>query len=89
MTRDNARDQLITILKTVVTIPEDIDLNDQVSLRDDLGMDSLASLTFLMELEESIEHFTINPDNLEESHFQSIGAMADYIHTNVASAATA
>lgn len=79
MQRDGAYLQMVTILKSTITIPEDVQLTENTSLRDDLGMDSLGSLTFLMELEESIEGFSINPENLEERHFSSIGAMVDYI----------
>jgi len=89
MNRDLANQQLVSALKNIITIPEDIELTEQVSLRDDLGMDSLASLTFLMELEESIENFSIDPENLEERHFESLGAMVDYIVDNVSEAVPA
>ncbi|WP_415721337.1 acyl carrier protein [Photobacterium ganghwense] len=84
MERHDAYTQMIAILKSTITVPEDIQLTENTSLRDDLGMDSLGSLTFLMELEESIDGFSINPESLEERHFSSIGAMVDYIVDNVA-----
>ncbi|EOD80867.1 hypothetical protein D515_04846 [Grimontia indica] len=84
MERQDAYNQMVTILKSTITVPEDIQLTENTSLRDDLGMDSLGSLTFLMELEESIDGFSINPESLEERHFSSIGAMVDYIVDNVA-----
>ncbi|CZF80883.1 Acyl carrier protein [Grimontia celer] len=84
MERQDAYNQMITILKSTITVPEDVQLTENTSLRDDLGMDSLGSLTFLMELEESIDGFSINPESLEERHFSSIGAMVDYIVDNVA-----
>ncbi|MEZ8142110.1 hypothetical protein A1OO_19250 [Enterovibrio norvegicus FF-33] len=83
MQRENAYQNMVAILKSTITIPEDVELAENTSLRDDLGMDSLGSLTFLMELEESIDGFSIDPESLEERHFSSIGAMVDYIVENV------
>ena len=71
-------------LNNIVTVPDDITLTEDVSLRNDLGMDSLASLTFLMELEETIEGFNIDPERLEERHFESIRTMVDYVVDNAA-----
>lgn len=88
MNRETAYQQMIQVLQSTITIPEDIQLTEETSLRDDLGMDSLGSLTFLMELEESIEEFAIDPETLEERHFTSIGAMVDYI-VNAASVSSA
>ncbi|TQF72935.1 acyl carrier protein [Pseudoalteromonas luteoviolacea] len=49
------------------------------SLKNDLGIDSMTSLTFLVALEENIEEYSINPDTLDGEHFATIGTICDYL----------
>ena len=82
--------------QTVRRVLGDITHNDAVltmdldtTLRDDLGIDSMTSLTFLMALEDSIDHFTVDADTLEADHFRTIGTICDYVESQVALALTA
>jgi acyl carrier protein len=78
---------------TVRRVLADITHNDAIltmdldtTLRDDLGIDSMTSLTFLMALEDSIEHFTVDAETLEADHFRTIGTICDYVESQVAMA---
>ena len=74
------------VVDTVKMILADITSNDAVlgmpletSLRDDLGIDSMTSLTFLMALEDNIPGFVVDAATLEAEHFLSIGSICEYV----------
>jgi acyl carrier protein len=81
--------------QTVRRVLADITHNDAVlamdldtTLRDDLGIDSMTSLTFLMALEDSIDDFAVDAETLEADHFRTIGTICDYVESQVALALT-
>jgi acyl carrier protein len=53
-------------------------------LRDDLGLDSVTSLIFLMALEEFIEGFTVDPESIDISDLDSIQTVAHYVERQLA-----
>ena len=55
----------------------DMDMN--TSLKDDLGIDSMTSLVFLMALEDNIPGFVVEADTLEVEHFSIISSICDYV----------
>ena len=55
------------------------DISLETKLHDDLGLDSISSLTFLMTLEQEIEGFTINPATLDTKDLESIQSIVLYI----------
>ena len=83
MNREQTYNKVIDTLNNMMPVSDSLILSEEISLRDDLGMDSLSSLTFLMELESSIDGFSVNPENLDEQHFSSIGKMVDYVISNL------
>jgi acyl carrier protein len=54
-------------------------INEQGKLKDDYGLDSMSSLTFLTTLENLIPNFVINPDTLEVWHLDTPNTVADYV----------
>lgn len=48
-------------------------------LKDDLGLDSMSSLTFLMELEDSIPGFSVNADTLDADHLSCVASITNYV----------
>ncbi len=55
-------------------------ITEQTKLRDDLGLDSITSLTFLMALEEVIEGFIVDPDELNMDDLTSVKTIMQYIN---------
>lgn len=62
----------------------DMDLDTQ--LREDLGIDSMTSLTFLMALEDAVDGFFVDATTLEAEHFQTIGSIYEYVRTQLSAA---
>jgi acyl carrier protein len=56
------------------------------ALREELGIDSMTSLTFLMALEERVEGFTVDAATLEAEHFRTIGSICAYVREQLARA---
>jgi len=82
-----------TTMTTVRQILADVTHNDAVTqmsldtkLREDLGIDSMISLTFLIALEEEIPGFTLDAATLEAAHFETIGSIGEYVKLQLASA---
>ena len=48
-------------------------------LRDDLQMDSMSSLMFLMKLEETISGFFVDPETLEMKDLETVSSISRYI----------
>lgn len=59
---------------------EDVDnISTNTSLKDEHGLDSMSSLTFLMTLEDKVPNFTVNAETLEEEDLQNIESLANYV----------
>lgn len=52
-------------------------------LKDDLGLDSMSSLTFLMMLEDGIEGFEVDPETLNGADLETVESILAYIETRV------
>lgn len=55
------------------------DMSLDTRLREDLGIDSMVSLTFLIALEEEIAGFSLDAATLNASHFETIGSIGEYV----------
>lgn len=78
------KDQLLlqlvksVLAQTLSTIsPEAIHLHSK--LKEDLGLDSMSSLTFLMGLEDNIPGFLVDPNTLDASHLENVENILSYI----------
>lgn len=74
---------LIKVLK----LNQGTELLAQSKLKDDLGLDSMSTLSFLMILEESIDGFVIDPDTLDTNHLDTVDSVMSYISNQLARAA--
>lgn len=54
-----------------------IDMNS--NLKEDLGLDSMSSLTFLMLLEESVSDFYVDPDTLDSDDLLTVETITAYV----------
>ena len=66
-------------LTEVLNLTRDTEVSTQSKLKDDLGLDSMSSLTFLITLEENIEGFTVDPDTLEMSDLDTVSSITRYV----------
>ncbi|MCZ7428779.1 acyl carrier protein [Micromonospora sp. WMMA1949] len=81
------------LIDTVKRVLADVTHNDAVldmdldtQLREDLGIDSMTSLTFLMALEDAVDGFFVDATTLEAEHFQTIGSIYEYVRTQLSAA---
>ncbi|PHM39076.1 acyl carrier protein [Xenorhabdus mauleonii] len=79
--------ELIVTIKNILAKELNINsldvLNESTSLRDDLGLDSMATLTFLMSLEDNVDNFTIDANTLEGHHVETIGTICNYVNARL------
>ncbi len=54
-------------------------------LRNDLHLDSMGSLMFLMKLEESIDGFTVDPETLQLEDLETVSSVVRYINMQLLS----
>lgn len=52
-------------------------------LKDDLGLDSMSSLTFLMELEDLITGFSVDPDTLDGDSLATVSSITQYVEKQI------
>ncbi len=66
------------LVKTLnTTAPDEIQKNS--NLKNDLGLDSMSSLTFLMALEDNIDGFIVDPDTLSAGHLENVESISQYV----------
>lgn len=56
---------------------ESIDISSH--LKNDLQLDSMSSLMFLMKLEETIDGFYVDPETLEMRDLETVSTIVNYI----------
>ncbi len=54
-------------------------IDNNSKLKDDLGLDSMSSLTFLLALEDSITGFNVDPDTLEMNDLETLESITNYV----------
>jgi acyl carrier protein len=55
------------------------DVQPEMRLKEEVGLDSMTSLTFLMALEEKINGFSVDPETLESHDLETIKSVALYV----------
>lgn len=63
-------------------------ISDEARLKEDLGLDSMLSLTFLMALEDNIEGFIVDAETLEADDLQSVSTISLYVSQQLRSEVT-
>jgi acyl carrier protein len=76
--RDRVLESLQVVLPKVLASGTVIDLSEGTLLDGDLGLSSAATMTLMLELEETLE-IQIDVEEIEPSDLTSVGALADYI----------
>ena len=71
--------QVREALAKTLNIALDDEIHVKAKLKEDLGLDSMSSLSFLLELEETIQGFSVDPDTLESSHLETVESIANYV----------
>ena len=75
----DVQESVEAILRTTLMLPNNKPIYANSHLRDDLGLDSFTSMELLVGLEDSIEDFFVNPENIEPKHFNTVETMASYV----------
>ncbi|WP_062216625.1 acyl carrier protein [Streptomyces sp. NBRC 109706] len=87
MERSEIVDQLRAALSTVLGRPLD-PFTPELSLFDDLGLDSTSVIELLMSLEDTVG-LEIDPDELGPEVFRTVGSLTDYVETSFRTATVA
>jgi len=80
-TVDTGNQQLVNVIVTAleeVLRQELADVTAETRLFDDLSLDSTSVLALLMALEDALD-MQVDPENLEQSHLESVGSLAAFI----------
>src|SRR4051794_7737916 len=67
-------DEVRRILADITQNDAVLDMGLNTTLREELGVDSMTSLMFLMALEDNIPGFMVDAATLEADHFRTIGS---------------
>ena len=73
-------DHVKQVLLESLKLPASDEINLNTRLKEDLGLDSMSSLTFLMALEDAIDGFTVNPETLDVNDLITVESISNYIH---------
>jgi len=76
--RERVLESLEVVLPKLLASEAVIELSESTLLDGDLGLTSAATLTLMLELEESLE-IQIDVEEIEPGDLASVGALADYI----------
>lgn len=74
-------------LSSTLSLSDDTQVHENTKLKDDLGLDSMSTLSFLMALEENVNGFVVDPDTLDADHLDTVGSVMNYISNELARAA--
>jgi acyl carrier protein len=78
--RAQINDTVRSVLNEVVNNEAVFAMSESSSLREDIGLDSMSSLMFLVAIEQALS-FTIDPSTLDASDFETIDSICTYIET--------
>jgi len=78
--------KVINVLATVSGSQLPNQITPMAKLKDDLGLDSMSSLTFLMALEESIDGFVVDPHTLDLNDLDCVQSITHYVERQLAQA---
>ncbi|NRA69425.1 MAG: acyl carrier protein [Gammaproteobacteria bacterium] len=70
-------------LHATVKIPDNFEIKIDSHLRDEVGIDSLTSMDFLMYLEDHIEGFYVDANTLIPAHFNTVTTIVEYINSQL------
>ena len=80
----NTSELVIKALAKTLKLQDVSHIQTSDRLRDDLGLDSMSSLTFLMNLEELVDGFYVDPDTLDSDSLATVQTVAAYVDHQIA-----
>jgi acyl carrier protein len=82
--REQISEQVKKTLAETLNLKSTESIQMHTSLKDDLGLDSMSSLTFLMALEDNIDGFVVDADTLDVDHLASVESITGYVLQSLA-----
>lgn len=80
---NNTEKLVIQALAKTLKISDSSAIKTSDKLKDDLGLDSMSSLTFLMELEDLVAGFNVDPDTLDGESLATVSSIAHYVERQI------
>jgi acyl carrier protein len=77
--REKTIEQIKNALFKTLKLSSNEEITAKTKLKEDLGLDSMSSLTFLMTLEDNIPGFVVDPDTLDADYLSTVGSITDYV----------
>lgn len=72
-------------LATTLKISNSSVIQANQNLKNDLQLDSMSSLMFLMKLEETINGFYVDPETLQMQDLETVSSVVNYVNTQLLS----
>ena len=85
--KENISEQVRETLAATLNLKSTETIHLNTNLKEDLGLDSMTSLTFLMALEDNIKGFAVDADTLEVEHLVSVESITGYVMQSLKGAA--
>ena len=76
----NIEHQVKTCIVKTLNLSNINNIKNHMHIRNDLGMDSMSVLSLIMNLEHYIEGFKVNPNNFDDSNFETVSQMVCYVN---------
>lgn len=80
---DKIQETIRSALVEVLKLDPSVTISTDSKLKDDLGLDSMSLLTFLMQLEEKIEGFVVDPETLEIADLETVRTVTGYVEKQI------
>lgn len=84
---NNIKEKIKLALVETLNLDSNHGIENHSKLKDDLGLDSMSSLTFLMKLEETIDDFNVDPETLEMEDLMTVESINHYIAKQIETSA--
>ncbi len=70
-------------IREILHLEKDCNISLHSKLKEDLGLDSMSTLSFLMSLEENLDGFVVDPDTLDANHLETIETVINYVNSEI------
>ncbi|AUS84880.1 phosphopantetheine-binding protein [Lysinibacillus capsici] len=85
MLKKNTFEITVATLREVLDIDTATEILPETSL-ESLSLDSTSIFELLMVLEDNIDGFSVDPEDIEPEYFESVETIVDYINNSLVSA---
>ena len=80
---ENVAPQVIKVLAETLKLNNSNEIKHDANLRDELGLDSMSSLMLLINLEERIDGFHVDPDTLNSDDLSTVATIIHYVSKQI------